>query len=320
MKIVPNQNLKKMPQSINSYTTHKTVKKAVLPHSTYCLKDYQLEDGLLLRQMLIDELDAESVSCLLKANIKEDDYFFAYCPDNQTCKHLSAYYDINKEGPVKRFFYIETIKREPTSQKGIFVFIINYSWIKTNYNCSAASFAEFIDMLPVLFNLAQNPAFMKIDMFYYMKTIREITHNNEQVNIFRLRVNVLSLIEKFFSSANFSAFHNAATAKKYSYTKEMHDLSARLSMFLKSNLPDLIIFAREYNMSLSSLKRHFKNVHGKPIYEYYLEQKMMLARNIIQDTRRSVAQVAYELGYEDPNCLIKSFKKVYGVPPGKLCG
>ncbi|MEJ8842098.1 helix-turn-helix domain-containing protein [Lacibacter sp. H375] len=308
-----------MPQSFTNLSVQKTALKAILSQPAYCLKDYQLEEGLILRHMLLNDPDAESFGFLLSANIKDNDYFFAYCPNDETGKQLSAYYNTNYEGPVKRFFYSEFAHKEtPVSQKEIFVFIINSNWIKSNYNCSADAFAAYIDMLPILFNIADNPTLMKIDMLYYLKAIKEITQQNEHVNILRLRVNVLSLIEKFFSSADFSAF-NAATPKKYSYTKEMHDLGARLSMFLKSNLPDLIIFAREYNMSLSSLKRHFKNVHGKPIYEYYLEQKMMLARNIIQDSRRSVAQVAYELGYEDPNCLIKSFKKVYGVPPGKIC-
>lgn len=312
----PNQ--KKMLQSFSNLSPQKTVLKALLPQPACCLKDYQLEEGLILRCMVLSNPDAESFSYLLKANIEDDDYFFAYCPDIETGKQLSACYNAKNEGPVKRFFYSEAGQKKTASQKKIFVFIINSKWIKTNYNCSADAFSAYIDTLPVLFNIADNPTLMKIDMLHYLKAIKEITQKNEQVNILRLRVNVLSLIEKFFASADFSAF-NAATPKKYTYTKEMQELGVRLSMFLKTTLPDLIIFAKEYNMSLSSLKRHFKSVHGKPIYEFYLEQKMLLAKSIIQNSSRSVTEVAYELGYENPKSLIKSFKKVYGVAPNKLC-
>lgn len=307
-----------MPQSFTHLSDRKTASSPVLSNPVYYLKDYQLEQGLVLRHMSVCDLEADSIRYLMKDNMEDDNYFFSYCPDNNTAMQLSGYYNNNNEGAVKRFFYSDAGQKvTQSSQKEIYVFIINCNWVKKNYNCSAAAFDAYINMLPVLFNIADNPTLLKIDILYYLKSIKENALQKERVNILRLRVNVLSLIEKFFSSADFSAF-NAGAAKKYSYTKEMHDLGARLSMFLKGNLPDLIIFAKEYNMSLSSLKRHFKNVHGKPIYEYYLEQKMMLARNIIQDSRRPVAQVAYELGYEDPNCLIKSFKKVYGVAPGRM--
>lgn len=307
-----------MPQSFTSFTAQSAVLKTTLTRPDYCLKDYLLEEGLTLRHMLLHDAGTETFRILLKANIEEDDYFFAYCPDSETASLLSAYYHNNVAGPVKRFFYSSIKGNDNTIlQREILVFIINSKWIRRNYNCTADAFATYINMLPVLFNIADNPNLMKIDVLFYLRSIKETVNQHEQGSGLRLRVNVLSLIEKFFSSADFGAAN--ADTKKHSYVKEMHELGGKLSMFLKTNLPDLIIFAREYNMSLSSLKRHFKNVHGKPIYEYYLEQKMKLAKNIIQTSSRSVSQVAYELGYEDPKGLIKSFKKVYGMPPGKLC-
>lgn len=278
-----------------------------------CFRDYKLEEGLTLRQMKLNASDSE-LHDLLSEHIDADDYFFAYCPDKAICDQLSAL-DVKEGTSVKRFFFSDSGQKNSTSVKEVFVFIINSNWIKNNYNCSAEAFAAFIDMLPIVFNIADNPTLVKIDLLFHLKTIKELTKVEETALVLRLRANVLMLIEKFFSSADFI---DMKAGKTNNYTKEMHDLGARLLLFLKSNLPDLIIFAKEYNMSLSSLKRHFKNVHGKPIYEFYLEEKMKLAKNIIQGSQNSVAQVAYELGYEDPNSLIKSFKKVYGVAPGKM--
>ncbi len=290
-----------------------------VPSTQSCsLADYQLEDGLVLRHIVLSELSPVTINYLLVTNLKTEDYFFAFCPDKETGKRLLDYHSMSQEGPVKRFFYSEAPQSKERKEKEIFVFIISHSWLVTNYRSAATDFAKFIGLLPLLFNIAEVPALMKIDLLYHLKTIKSCAGKNEDSVLLRLRVSVLTLIEKFFSSADFSELHTHSSQKQ-SYKKEMLELGARLSMFLKSNLPDLIIFAREYNMSLSSLKRHFKNVHGKPIYEYYLEQKMILAKNIIQSSSRSVAEVAYELGYEDPRSLIKSFKKVYGVAPGKLC-
>lgn len=294
----------------------KRVLHAVFPKSSYIIKDVLLEDGLTLRYLSFTDSGAEAFKYLLEDNADPGIYYFTYCPDQQVAEQLAVYYKKKQDESAKRFFYSPgALKKKAT--KELLTFIIHKDWIKTNYNCSASAFAEYIGMLPVLFNIGDNPNLMKIDVLYRLKAIEEALQT-EKVNLLKLRVNVLGLIENFFSAADFT-IPNTTEVKKQSYAKEMQELSNRLSFYLKTNLPDLIIFAKEYNMSLSSLKRHFKNVHGKPIYEYYLEQKMILARNIIQNSNCSVAQTAYELGYEDPKSLIKSFKKVYGVSPGKLC-
>jgi AraC-like DNA-binding protein len=307
-----------MPQSFIHPLTQKAAFNAVPSSPAYCLKDHQLEDGLILRHMVFSELSEETISYLLSTNLELEDYFFTFCPDKETGKKLLEYYAINNQGPIKRFFYSEAVQKKPGVEKEIFVFIISNNWINKNYRFSADDFATFISLLPLLFDIAEIPTLMKIDLLYHLKTIKVCVDKEQNAAILRLRVSVLTLIEKFFSNADFSELNNPAP-KKHSYTKEMQELGARLSMFLKTTLPDLIVFAREYNMSLSSLKRHFKSVHGKPIYEYYLEQKMILAKSIIETSSRSVTEVAYELGYEDPKSLIKSFKKVFGVAPKKLC-
>ncbi len=306
-----------MPRTFSQPFHQDTTLTAVLSPPLYCLKDYLLEDGLVLRQTTLADTNPEVISYLLSIDVEQEDYFFSFCPDKETGKRLLDFSSMNNSGPVRRFFYSETTSKKPGVEKEIFTFIISKQWLQKNYRLSADDFATFINLLPLLFDIAEIPTLMKIDLLYHLKTIKACIVQDQKA-LLRLRVSVLTLIEKFFSTADFSEL-NAQAPKKPSYIKEMQELGARLTMFLKTPLPDLIIFAKEYNMSLSSLKRHFKNVHGKPIYEYYLEQKMILAKNMIQSTSRSVTEVAYELGYEDPKSLIKSFKKIYGVAPGKLC-
>jgi AraC-like DNA-binding protein len=71
-------------------------------------------------------------------------------------------------------------------------------------------------------------------------------------------------------------------------------------------------------MSDSNLKRHFRIVYGKNIYEYYLEKKMSLAREMILNEENTVSVVAYSLGYEKVSSFSKAFKKMYGVLPSNL--
>jgi AraC-like DNA-binding protein len=98
----------------------------------------------------------------------------------------------------------------------------------------------------------------------------------------------------------------------------MLEIEKKLTSNLREKLPNLQEIAREFSMSDSTLKRRFKQVYGKAIYEFYLEKKMDLARKMLVETDMTVSQVAYSLGYEKASPFIKIFKKHFGVSPGAL--
>ena len=73
---------------------------------------------------------------------------------------------------------------------------------------------------------------MNIDALQYFKKIILSLHANKTNSLY-LRVNVLGLIEQFFSNADQSGELTSAV-KKDSYSDEMKDLGARISFFLKT--------------------------------------------------------------------------------------
>jgi AraC-like DNA-binding protein len=98
----------------------------------------------------------------------------------------------------------------------------------------------------------------------------------------------------------------------------MLEIEQKLTSILHEKLPNLKEIAREFSMSESTLKRRFKQVYGKAIYEYYLEKKMDLARKMLVEKDITVSQIAYSLGYEKASPFIKIFKKQFGISPGAL--
>lgn len=92
----------------------------------------------------------------------------------------------------------------------------------------------------------------------------------------------------------------------------------RLLQSLEEMLPSQKQLAKEFALSESTLKRHFKAVYGKTMYEYYLEKKMDLARRMLQEKKVSVSETAYILGYGKVSAFISMFKKVHKVLPGSL--
>lgn len=102
------------------------------------------------------------------------------------------------------------------------------------------------------------------------------------------------------------------------YTNIMVNVARKISSSLYKPMPSLDELSREFYVSPSTLKRQFKNVFGKSLYEYYLDKKMELAKTMLETGNEKVTAVAFLLGYESPSHFISSFKKVHGYSPGTL--
>ena len=75
--------------------------------------------------------------------------------------------------------------------------------------------------------------------------------------------------------------------------------------------------ARKYHMSLSHLRRQFKEACGFSLHEYTLRIKMSKAKNLLRNTKFNSTQIALELGYSDPAFFFKQFKTFEGYSPSQ---
>jgi AraC-like DNA-binding protein len=95
----------------------------------------------------------------------------------------------------------------------------------------------------------------------------------------------------------------------------------QVEMMIMENLkelPKLESIARKVNMSVSSLLRQFKLIHGKSIHEYYVAKKMELAKKMILENKITIRELSEKLGYKQASAFIESFTKHVGYSPGSL--
>ncbi len=91
--------------------------------------------------------------------------------------------------------------------------------------------------------------------------------------------------------------------------------------FIESNyqknfsLDDL---AREVNYSPFHLIRIFKNGTGKTPFEYLQYIKILKAKEILQNSEKTITEVCFEAGFNNRSHFISVFKKNVGVPPSKF--
>jgi AraC-like DNA-binding protein len=80
--------------------------------------------------------------------------------------------------------------------------------------------------------------------------------------------------------------------------------------------PSLLTLARQVGLNDFKLKRGFRQVFGTTAFGYLHEQRMERARQLLEERRFNVTEVACTVGYANPSHFASAFKKKFGVNPG----
>ena len=76
--------------------------------------------------------------------------------------------------------------------------------------------------------------------------------------------------------------------------------------------------SRELGITKEYLATSFKKECGKTVTEYINEQKMNLARSLIEKEKMTLYRVSEYLGYNNYNYFSRVFKKIFGTAPTKM--
>lgn len=71
-------------------------------------------------------------------------------------------------------------------------------------------------------------------------------------------------------------------------------------------------------MSESQFMKFFRRATGMTFVEYLTRIRLNRAHQILTETRASIAEVAYTVGFSDQSYFTKRFKEVFGQPPREL--
>jgi AraC-like DNA-binding protein len=102
------------------------------------------------------------------------------------------------------------------------------------------------------------------------------------------------------------------------YYEKVKEAETILLSYIQKSPPRTCIIAKMVALSESTLKRYFKLIYGKSIYEYYLNKKMEMARTLLLENPFTVNEAAERMGYEKVSHFIEIFKKHHGCSPGSI--
>ena len=76
--------------------------------------------------------------------------------------------------------------------------------------------------------------------------------------------------------------------------------------------------AKVVNMSASYFSEKFKEATGINFVEFVARTRVEKARNLLQNPRLRISEVAFEVGFQSLSQFNRTFKKVTGKSPGEL--
>ncbi|WP_419906860.1 AraC family transcriptional regulator [Hoeflea sp.] len=76
--------------------------------------------------------------------------------------------------------------------------------------------------------------------------------------------------------------------------------------------------AREVGMSRSAFSARFTELVGEPAMRYITQWRMQLARTQILEGAVPLGELAGRLGYQSEAAFSRAFKRMFGLPPGRL--
>ncbi|HVI47342.1 MAG TPA: AraC family transcriptional regulator [Chitinophaga sp.] len=84
--------------------------------------------------------------------------------------------------------------------------------------------------------------------------------------------------------------------------------------------PSLVQLSRMTGLNEFKLKSGFKSLFDTTVFTYFNDHRLNLAKELILDSSKPLAEIADETGYSSPQHFSNAFRKKFGVNPASLRG
>jgi AraC-like DNA-binding protein len=154
----------------------------------------------------------------------------------------------------------------------------------------------------------------------YRRIINELWDINPEDPLQNIFYNnrILLLIEQFFSR-----MHSEMLAPKNKYKLTADDIVKlkKVEAVLNSpgkSPPRIASLAAKASMTQAKLSHAFRQLYGTSIYNYYQNQRMQAAHDLLSTKNFSVKEVSEKLGYTNLSNFVLAFTKHFNASPKSL--
>jgi YesN/AraC family two-component response regulator len=98
----------------------------------------------------------------------------------------------------------------------------------------------------------------------------------------------------------------------------LHDLNLYIEEHLQDRTFSIENLAKALYMSRMQLHRKLKAMTNRSASNYVRTFKLYKARPLLKDQSRTIADIAYDVGFEDPGYFTKAFQSEFGETPSQF--
>lgn len=126
-----------------------------------------------------------------------------------------------------------------------------------------------------------------------------------------LKIKILELLY-FLQNATFESEN-----ERHYYTKWQIETVRCIKKELTETLTecDIQMLCDKYHISLSKLRKCFKDIYGKPVYKWHKEYRLQKAKDLLEQTDLSIIEVASYIGYDNPSKFAAAFYRFTNEKP-----
>jgi len=145
----------------------------------------------------------------------------------------------------------------------------------------------------------------------YIESLEFYFENPALVNDDLLELKIKELVLLLVQTKNAASILSLVTDL---YSARSINLKSVIDLHKHSNL-SIEELAALCSLSLSAFKRAFKKLYGDNPTHYFIHEKLKKAKELLSLSDLSIAEVAYEAGFNDPLYFTRLFKQREGLPP-----
>lgn len=166
----------------------------------------------------------------------------------------------------------------------------------------------------------KNPKNMEKSLSYFLKSLTRLAFEYDLDITHRVKaLDIQSLNKKVFAK-NITKIIDLIFQRIFNSSSDLSNVIKKVKMYLDKNIKKSLTLesVAEYaNISTYYLSRAFKNELGVNFNRYIIDEKMKLAKDMLENTDMPITRIALELSYREPNYFSKVFKRIVGITPSE---
>jgi AraC-like DNA-binding protein len=207
-----------------------------------------------------------------------------------------------------------TLRINAGIQFNYLAFVMEKEWLLRNRVFEYEGFLSEQGLSKALFYLTHS----NLEIIQQSKILFHQISSSPYLPNLGIRSASLSLLDTSFARFMQHNSHQPYTRINQQDADAVISLCEEIVNKLRESIPTLSETSAKANMSESKFNKLFKAIYGDSYFRYIREQRLIMAKEMLQSKQYSVSEAGFQVGYSNLSKFSKSFKEQFGILPSEI--